>query len=79
MFFHYIINMIVGILIGFVITRIWVGMHMTWGYIAVDQTTQQVRLHLNPADFKNGKVKKIVLTVTYDEKIPIKENDETRE
>ena len=48
----------------------------TWGYIAVDQNTKQVRLHLNPADFKDGKVKRVILDVTYDVKIPI---DETRE
>lgn len=42
----------------------------------VDQETNQVRLHLNPIDFKNGKVKKITLHIMYDKKIPI---DETRE
>jgi len=49
---------------------------MTWGYIAVDQKTEQVRLHLNAADFKSGSVKRVVLDVIYDVNIPL---DETRE
>lgn len=49
---------------------------MGWGYIAVDQETKQVRLHLNPADFKDGKVKRVMLDVTYGARIPL---DETRE
>lgn len=62
---------------GYTIHRVWIIHQQAWGYIAVDQNTHQVRLHLNPADFKDGKVKRVILDVTYGARIPIQ--DETRE
>lgn len=48
----------------------------TWGYIAVDEHTQQMRVHLYPVDLKNGKIKKVIMQVVYGARIPL---DETRE
>ena len=48
----------------------------TWGYIAVDEHTQQMRVHLYPVDLKNGKIKKVIMQVVYGARISL---DETRE
>lgn len=48
----------------------------TWGYIAVDEYTQQMRVHLYPVDLKNGKIKKVIMQVVYGARISL---DETRE
>ena len=59
------------------VTLVFIFPKTTWGYIAVDTHTQQMRVHLYPVDLKNGKINKVVMQVVYGAKIPV--NDETRE
>lgn len=66
----YFIGWLVGLLLGFALANVFILPRTTWGYIAVDENTQQAKVHLYPVDFKNKKVKKVVLQVVYGAKIP---------
>lgn len=72
----YFIGMIVGGLLTFALTMAFVLPRISWGYIAVDEHTQQARIHLYPVEFKNNKIKKVSLQVIYGAKIP---KEDTRE
>lgn len=61
---------------GIAVTLAFIFPKTTWGYIAVDEHTQQMRVHLYPVDLKNGKIKKVIMQVVYGARIPL---DETRE
>ena len=72
----YFIGWLAGLLLGFALANVFILPRTHWGYIAVDQDTQQARVHLYPVEFKNNKVKKVVLQVVYGAKIPKEESRE---
>lgn len=73
---HYFIGLIIGLILGFSLTNAFLLPRITWGYIAIDKETNQAKIHLYPVEFKNNKIKKVVLQVVYGTKIPIEDSRE---
>lgn len=79
MFLYYILGLILGLIVGFTVTRVFNMKQKIWGYLTVDQRSNQVKVHLNPADFKDGKAKRVLLDIIYGT-IPERiEDEDTRE
>lgn len=63
-----------GFIIGCIFQIIYNLKYYGYGYIDVDSRTEQVRVHLNPNDLGNKKIKKVILRVNHDAQISREEH-----
>lgn len=58
-----------GYLVYFIFSTIYKIIHYASGHVDVDPNTEQCRVHLNPADLSNKKIKKVILKINHNQDI----------
>lgn len=65
----WILIVFLSFIIGCIFQILWNLRYYGYGQIDVDSNTNQCRVHLNPNDLGNRKIKKVILKVNHDVKI----------
>lgn len=66
MWIIWILGVFISFLVGCIFQVLWNLRYYGYGYIDVDPNTEQCRVHLNPNDLGNKKIKKVILKVNHD-------------
>lgn len=61
----WILGILFSFLLGCIFQILWSLRYYGYGNIDVDPQTQQCRVHLNPNDLGNPKIKKVILRVNH--------------
>lgn len=70
----WILGIVLSFIFGCVFQIIYSLRYYGYGNIDVDSETQQCRVHLNPADLGNSKIKKVILRVNHNVSITREEH-----
>lgn len=63
---NYFIFCFIGFILGYSVSIFIRLFHYSYGNIDVDPITNQCRVHLNPIDLGNKKIKRVILKVNHD-------------